>query len=487
MTAPSARPHRLVAIIAAFNEEDIIGPVIAHLVEQGAGVYLLDDGSTDGTVAVASEFAGKGLIAVEALRQPAQPGGNTFSLSRILERKEQLAQRLDADWFINQDADEFRDSPWPHLSLAEAVALVGRLGWNAIDFDVFDFVPDDEEYRVGDDPRQRFRRCRPAADYNRLQIRCWKKTAEKVDLVSTGGHETIFTGRRVFPIRFPMRHYPLRSAEHARRKVNQERRPRFDPAERARGWHIHYDRFVEGAPIPPGDRPLQQYDADAARIAAQIANRLVESAGVSLARDNASDLAESIARLEEAVSRQRAAQADSESRLREATGRLSELVERLERQRSENEALRAAQAETESRLSQVAAHVGELSERLDRERRENEALRAALAERDAGLVECDARLSEAATRLNELTESVDRERHCSALLGAARDATESALAEASNRMNRLSAENSALRQTIDQLGDDEADLSRRLADVFASRSWRITRPLRAIWRALGGK
>ena len=57
----------LVAIVAAYNEEDIIGPALAHLVEQGAAVYLLDDGSTDLTVANARQAAGAGLIGVESL------------------------------------------------------------------------------------------------------------------------------------------------------------------------------------------------------------------------------------------------------------------------------------------------------------------------------------------------------------------------------------------------------------------------------------
>jgi len=35
--------------MSAYNEADIISPVIGHLVENGVEVYLLDHGSTDGT------------------------------------------------------------------------------------------------------------------------------------------------------------------------------------------------------------------------------------------------------------------------------------------------------------------------------------------------------------------------------------------------------------------------------------------------------
>ncbi|MCK7581174.1 MAG: hypothetical protein MZV65_39765 [Chromatiales bacterium] len=78
---------------------------------------------------------------------------------------------------------------------------------------MFNFVAGAEPLQAGQDPAAAFRRYHPAAEYDRLQIRCWKKTGAPVDLTTTGGHEARFPGRRVFPVRFPMRHYPIRSAE----------------------------------------------------------------------------------------------------------------------------------------------------------------------------------------------------------------------------------------------------------------------------------
>src|SRR4026209_495102 len=43
------RPFRIIAIIAAYNEEDIIADVVADLIRQGVIVYFLDHWSTDGT------------------------------------------------------------------------------------------------------------------------------------------------------------------------------------------------------------------------------------------------------------------------------------------------------------------------------------------------------------------------------------------------------------------------------------------------------
>src|SRR5262249_10574746 len=141
-----------------------------------------------------------------------------FSLTRILRRKAELAAKLDASWFINHDADEFRESPWADLDLRRAIQRVDGWGDNAIDFAVLDFWPTHAGFRPGPDARQAFPRYAPGAGWNRVQIRCWKKGEAAVDLVSSGGHEATFPGRRVFPVRFILRHYPIRSQAHGERK-----------------------------------------------------------------------------------------------------------------------------------------------------------------------------------------------------------------------------------------------------------------------------
>src|SRR5882672_5085221 len=101
------RDFRVIAIVAAYNEEDIIGQAVSDLVGQGISVYFVDDGSTDGTVAEVEPFLGRGLEKIERF------AGDTsrFCWEAILRRKEELASELDADWFLHHDADEFRESP----------------------------------------------------------------------------------------------------------------------------------------------------------------------------------------------------------------------------------------------------------------------------------------------------------------------------------------------------------------------------------------
>src|SRR5262245_56693901 len=121
----------VVAIVAAYNESDVIEAVLVDLVTQGIQVYFLDDGFTDDTASIAEKFIGRGVLGVEHLRSPdANGNAGQFDWERILLRKTALARELEASWFIHHDADEFRESPWWHLSLKEAIRQVDRLGYN---------------------------------------------------------------------------------------------------------------------------------------------------------------------------------------------------------------------------------------------------------------------------------------------------------------------------------------------------------------------
>ena len=107
---------RVVALMSAFNEGDIISPVIQHLVENGVEVYLLDNCSTDDTVEQASQWLGKGLLEIERFPRDDDDrygrAAGRYDWTAILLRKEELARTLDADWLIHHDADEVREAPW---------------------------------------------------------------------------------------------------------------------------------------------------------------------------------------------------------------------------------------------------------------------------------------------------------------------------------------------------------------------------------------
>jgi hypothetical protein len=257
----------VVAIISTFNEADIIEQVVRDFIDQGVEVYLLDDGSTDDTVQLIEPLVGHGVRQIERLGLTG--GGSSpqrFEWSRILQRKEQLAAELDADWFIHNDADEFRESPWPEAPLREAISRVDHLGYSAIDSVRLDFWPTHDRFAPGDDVRRAFTEYAPAEAYDRIQVRCWKKQTAAVDLSSSGGHEARFDDRMIFPIKFLLRHYPLRGQSHGRRKIFTERQPRFIESERDRGWHVQYDRFTSDASVLRDRQSLRAFDAAAVRL-----------------------------------------------------------------------------------------------------------------------------------------------------------------------------------------------------------------------------
>jgi hypothetical protein len=267
---------RIVAIIATYNEADIIGQVVGDLLKQGVEAYVLDNGSTDATPSVLAPYFASGLLRVESF--PTQTGGSSggYEWERILQRKEELAQELDADWFIHQDADEFREGPWSGLDLGASIRKVDSFGYNAIDFDVLNFWPTHDDYDGGTDVREAFPYFEPGLEWDKIQIRCWKKSDTPVDLVSSGGHEAIFSGRHVFPVRFILRHYPIRGQRHAERKIFSERRPRFVDSERKRGWHQQYDRFQEGQSFIRDPASLMRYDPERVRLNLILRHRGVE-------------------------------------------------------------------------------------------------------------------------------------------------------------------------------------------------------------------
>lgn len=236
---------RVVAIMTAYNEEDIIYWSLRHLIDAGVEVYLIDNWSSDGTVAAAQPLLGRGLLHIE--RFPASGQNETFDLHSLLSRVEAVAASLDADWFIHHDADEVRESPWPEVSLKDALRYADAWGFNAVDHTVIDFPPIDNEFFVGTDFRRHFTHgCFGRRPGHFLQIKAWKNQNAPISLADSGGHCVDFPGRNVFPYKFLLRHYPVRSQQHGLRKVLLERKQRFSAKEReSLGWHKHYDH-VQG-------------------------------------------------------------------------------------------------------------------------------------------------------------------------------------------------------------------------------------------------
>jgi hypothetical protein len=210
----------------------------------GVHVHVIDNWSNDATPEILERFAAHPAVTWERFPQSGDTGH--FELERLLGRVEEVAADSGADWVIHHDADEIRESPWPGVSLVEALWAVQQWGYNCIDHTVFNFRPVDNSWSPGDDLASSFPWCEfgnTPADF--LQIKGWKPQATRLSMASNAGHQVQFDGRRVFPYKFLLRHYSIRSQEHGERKILRERQPRWSPDERAKGWHVHYDHYNE--------------------------------------------------------------------------------------------------------------------------------------------------------------------------------------------------------------------------------------------------
>ena len=258
---------RVVALLATYNEERFIEGCLEHLVGNGVEIYLLDNCSTDDTLGIAERYLGRGLIGIEQF-----PRHGVFPWGPILERKQQLSGEVDADWFIHVDADERHLAPAGSTSLRAGLREVDRLGYNAVHFQEFVFVPTREEPDHDHPEYERTMRWyypflpwspiarklarRPESVRLRKRgpphrMNAWKKQPMPVDLASTAGHIVSFTGRRAYELSFPMLHYLFLSVDHATRKYAQRR---YDEREVAAGWHEARAR------LRPADIVLQSQD-----------------------------------------------------------------------------------------------------------------------------------------------------------------------------------------------------------------------------------
>jgi glycosyltransferase involved in cell wall biosynthesis len=246
--------YRALAVMTAFNEADIIDGILDRLAGEGLEVHFIDNWSSDGTLERAEGH--RAVVATE--RFPRRPPRH-YEWKRLLRRVEEIAATAEADWVIHHDADEWRTSPWRGVPMVDALHWVEGAGYNAIDHTVVVHPPTDDGFTPDDDVT----RALPYFEFGRrpghfTQIKAWRPGSMRVDLASSGGHQAVFAGRRVFPVNFLLRHYPIRSQAHGERKVLVERQSRWSPSERRLGWHNQYD-LVDGDTVfvrDPGELNL---------------------------------------------------------------------------------------------------------------------------------------------------------------------------------------------------------------------------------------
>jgi glycosyltransferase involved in cell wall biosynthesis len=257
---------RAIALLATYNEARFITSCLEHLIANGLGVYLIDNDSTDRTVELARPYLGRGLLDIETI-----PRDGVYRWRAILERKEVLANRLDADWFMHTDPDEIRLPPSPDSTLVDAFCEAEDRGFNAVNFSEFTFLPTREEPDHDHPSFQETMRWYYPYKSNGLHgLKAWKRPVRRrrspfarrrpaVELAWSGGHRVRFRGLRVYPHSFPMRHYLFLSVPHAIEKYVERR---YDTDEIRSGWHQWRAQITAGALRLPSASELRVYESD---------------------------------------------------------------------------------------------------------------------------------------------------------------------------------------------------------------------------------
>jgi hypothetical protein len=248
-------PLRVIAMVQVYNERRFLAGCIEHLVEQGIGVYVIDNESTDDTLEIAERYLNRGVIGIETLAR-----GDCFALRAQCERQQELATSLDADWLIHHDADEIRASPKVGQTLAEAIAELDQEGFNAVNFLEFAFVPT-REFPDHDHPRfaQTMRWYYPFLPTFPHRCNAWRQQDVPVDLVTSAGHSVTFPGLRMAPRSLYMRHYLYLSREHA---IEKYVRQSFADDEVRDGWFGWRSRLREEMIELPSVTSLRHFVAD---------------------------------------------------------------------------------------------------------------------------------------------------------------------------------------------------------------------------------
>jgi hypothetical protein len=216
------------ALIAARNEHPYLRILLPVLAEQNIDAVILDNDSTDGSQALYAAHTGAPILAVRHL-----PHRGVFSLTEQLVAKQHLAERLNYDWVIHQDADEILEHRADGRTLRDAIQEAHDRGHNAINFEEVVFLPGPDEDFAGRNYYQEMRRYYYFAPSPRRLNRAWK-VASRLSNLAFGGHR--LEGRKVSfaPENHILRHYIALSEQRAMAKYLSRT---FADGDLAKGWH----------------------------------------------------------------------------------------------------------------------------------------------------------------------------------------------------------------------------------------------------------
>jgi glycosyltransferase involved in cell wall biosynthesis len=237
---------RIIAVIAARNERPYLEIVLPYLASQDVEVVLIDNDSDDGTRDAIIRQHYPNLVEVRRL-----PYQGHFDLQQQLLCKQAVAETVECDWMIHQDADEVLQGRSGWGGLRDVIERADAEGFNVVNFEELVMLPLDpnvDDILTNNRLAYFFTKGQPV----RL-MRAWKAD-QQVDNVRNGGHKLRRPDLAIWPESQILKHFIVRSQIHALAKyLNRV----FAPTDTERGWHGNRLNMTPGKLTLPalGDHP----------------------------------------------------------------------------------------------------------------------------------------------------------------------------------------------------------------------------------------
>lgn len=242
---PPGPGPRFLAVLLCYNDDDMLAPVLEHLVRNRHDVVVWNHGSEDATERIARAHVGRGVIEYQLLDREKVPFKELYGTCAAY-LWQTYAGRY--DWLSWPDQDELLHGPDLARPYHEQVAELMEAGFDWIEFDNFVFWFTDRDDPAVDDPVERVRHYCLSNPASR-RLRAWRFACTNERRL---GNSNPPEGRKA-PDAWPLRHYPMRSRAQAERRVRHDRnRPGFQFGDK--NWH--YQRFREDLEslLVPADR-----------------------------------------------------------------------------------------------------------------------------------------------------------------------------------------------------------------------------------------
>lgn len=202
---------RLLGIIHAHNEEDVIARSMSMLLESGHHVHVFDHNSTDGTADIVQDQPG---VAYHRART---------SFPALFNHVAAFINRKPHDWVTWMDADELLRDPDGNLVSRQAIKEEWKAGIGVIRPLVREFWLTDADNQEQEDHVQRLRHFRyrkklmaPRSWLRRLTGTRFRQGRHRSDL-EWYGRPTVNAEQWLLD------HYPVRTVEQATRKIMDKR------------------------------------------------------------------------------------------------------------------------------------------------------------------------------------------------------------------------------------------------------------------------